>query len=70
MTAVGRADARNVVVAAVRVARLTIVVILRNHVVVLLTAGQMEFSLSVGYPDTEFRTTETAEHDALDLRNL
>ena len=70
MTTVGRTDASHIEVGTVRVGRIAVVVVLRNHVVVALTARQRELALAMSYPQAQLGTTERTEHHTLVLRNL
>ncbi len=70
MATVLRADTCDVIVRAIRVSGIACVVVLRNHVVSALGFGEMELTLSVSHPQTEFVTAQRAEHHAVVLRNV
>ena len=70
VASVGRADACNVVVGAVRIARIAVIVVLGNNVVLVLCLRQVELSFAVSHPDAQLLTTESLEHHAVVLGNL
>ena len=70
MATIGAANACHVVVRAVGIARITLVGVLEDDIVVLDGHRQMETSFTVGHPNAEVGLAQAAKHHALVLRNV